>query len=105
MHFTRKWMMGLILSLAFFSAIGNSPSQADCQQHASKAKLLLANFKQSAMKNEHPDSEKFKAQFEPIINTMQKENCMNELMKVFQFVQAEQQLYPAPGSPPPGFDD
>jgi hypothetical protein len=105
MHLTRKWMMSLMLSVALFTTISGLPSQADCGQHASKAKLLLTNFKQSAMKNEHPDSEQFKAQFEPLINAMQKENCMNELMKVFQFVQAEQQLYPAPGSPPPGFDD
>jgi hypothetical protein len=105
MLITRKWMMSLAVLVTAASLSGGLSSYADCQQHATKAKLLLSNFKQSALKNEHPNSEQFKAEFEPLINTMQKENCMNELMKVFQFVQAEQQLYPAPGSLPPGFGE
>jgi hypothetical protein len=61
---------------------------------------LMMNFKQEALNNQHPDSEKFKAVFGPLVTSMEKENCVNELMGILQFVQTEQKTYPAPGGSP-----
>jgi hypothetical protein len=48
MLITRKWMMSLAVLVTAASLSGGLSSYADCQQHATKAKLLLSNFKQSA---------------------------------------------------------
>lgn len=97
--------LALLFCLAAVGGITlNNPALAagDCQQYATKAKTMLVTFKQNALNNQHQDTSKFQAEFEPLVESMQQNNCVSELMGVLQYVQNEQKLFAAPaGMMPP----
>lgn len=85
------------LLLAALLALAAPMARADCGTEYKQAMSMLDEVKQQVLDNKHPDPNVFQDQFSAVVQKMTAENCMNELMSLFQYVQSEQQKYPAPG--------
>lgn len=69
---------------------------ADCDKNYQQSRQLLASVKQKSINQEKVDVDGTMSQFQEVINQMQSGNCQAQLMQLMQFIQQEQQLYPAP---------
>ena len=90
--------MGWIFSLALLAACLAVPAAwaDDCRAQGKHAYEMIQDFKQAALRNQHPDQAKFQAQFDAMVNKLQQDQCFNELMGLMTFIQCEQQQFPAP---------
>lgn len=71
---------------------------ADCQTDYADVMTKLSRAKQTAIKGEKLDSDSFMRDFQPAFDRLQAGGCASEIMQLLQFVQRENQMYPAPNA-------
>lgn len=64
---------------------------ADCQTGYDQAISLLENVRKKAEQDEHPNPDAFAAEFQKLVEQMQKKKCLPELKKLAEYIQAEQE--------------
>ncbi len=94
-HAVRWLCLGVFIGL---SVCG--PAFSDCKSDSQQAISMLNAFKQSALNNQHQDTDRFQTEFKPLVDRMQQGQCQSELMGLMSFIQGEQQKYPDPRQNP-----